>query len=113
MRYTSAPVHPAGGSDSDGTHPGMIMIDPWIRHKFHPPGVREEAWAWKGMPCSFKLKVVDREARSMQTTKYQVEVEDKHGDRHVVDAIGLETITVLPPDPDLDSHTSSGGWLSC
>ena len=97
----SAPVHPADGSDSDGPLPGMIMVDPGSDTNF----IRQEfarSLGLKGLPCSFKLKVVDREARSMQTTKYQVEVEDKHGDRHVVDAIGLETITVLPPDPDLD-----------
>ena len=95
-----APVHPSG-EDQERTCPGMILIDPgsdtnFIRHEF------ARSLGLQGQPCSFRLKVVDREVRSLETTQYQVEVEDKDGQRHLVDTMGLETITVLPPDPDLN-----------
>ena len=41
------------------------------------------------------------EARPVRTTRYVLEIEDKTGTRHSVRAMGLDTITVLPPDPDL------------
>ena len=92
-----APVHPPG---SPSAEPGMIMIDPgsdtnFIRHDF---AVR---LGLKGQKCSFHLKVVDREVRALETSRYKVEIEDKDGQHHLVDVVGLETITVLPPDPDL------------
>ena len=76
------------------------MIDPgsdtnFIRHEF------AEALGLQGEDYQLRLKVVDREARSLDTKKYTMEVEDKYGNHHTVLALGLESITVLPPDPDL------------
>ena len=59
-----------------------------------------------GEPCQFRLKVVDQEARPLSTARYYFEVEAKDGSRHVVVALGLDTITVLPQDPDLDGIKS-------
>ena len=44
---------------------------------------------------------MDLEARPIRTTRYVIELEDKTGARHSVTAMGLDTITILPPDPDL------------
>ena len=95
-----APIHPPEGVPRSVTVAGMIMVDPgsdtnFVRHDF------ARQLGLTGEPCQFRLKVVDREARPIQTARYQVEVEDCEGHRHTVHALGLETITVLPPDPDL------------
>ena len=95
-----APVHPPGGDQDVDPSPGMIMIDPgsdtnFVKHEF------AKKLGLQGEPCQFRLKVVDREARPIKTARYLVEIEDKDGGRHSVYAMGLETITVLPPDPDL------------
>ena len=45
--------------------------------------------------------MVDQEARPISTARYRLELEAQDGSRHVVIALGLDTITVLPPDPDL------------
>ena len=79
---------------------GMVMIDPgsdtnFVRHEF------ARQLGLVGEPCNFRLKVVDREARPIQTARYRMIVEDRQGNGHWVSALGLETITILPPDPDL------------
>ena len=79
---------------------GMIMVDPGSDTNF----IRNDFAVQLGLTgdvCQFRLKVVDLEARPITTTRYTMEVEDKHGERHTVEAMGLDTITVLPPDPDL------------
>ena len=96
-RYQCTPTKTLIGED--GTL-GMVMIDPgsdtnFIKHEF------ARKLGLVGAPCNFRLKVVDREARPIDTARYQVLVEDRAGAKHVVDALGLETITILPPDPDL------------
>ena len=78
------------------------MVDPgsdttFVRHEF------AQELGLVGAPCHFRLKVVDREARRIDTARYQMMIEDIDGRKHVVDALGLETITILPPDPDLSS----------
>ena len=95
-----APMHAPEGTENPGTAAGMIMIDPgsdtnFVRHSF------ARQLGLVGEPCVFRLKVVDREARPITTARYQVEVEDCSGRRHQVFAMGLDTITILPPDPDL------------
>ena len=55
----------------------------------------------RGEPCHFCLKVVDIDARPLQTTKYQFDLEDHYGNHHAIVAMGLDEITSLPPDPDL------------
>ena len=79
---------------------GMILVDPgsdtnFVRNDF------AKSLGLTGEPCEFRLKVVDLEARPIRTTRYVVEIEDKTGARHSVRAMGLDTITILPPDPDL------------
>ena len=93
-----APVHSA--EEGQEVSPGMIMIDPgsdtnFVRHDF------ARQLGLTGESCQFRLKVVDREARPIQTTRYHFKIEDGQGVRHDVSALGLETITELPPDPDL------------
>ena len=78
----------------------MLMVDPgsdtnFVRHQF------ARQLGIKGEPCHFRLKVVDREARPLQTARYTFEMEDRFGTRHEVVAMGLDDITTLPPDPDL------------
>ena len=99
------PVHLPAGEAEPRSEEGMVMIDPgadtnFIRNDF----ARRLNLA--GEPCQFRLKVVDQEARSLSTARYYFEVEAKDGSRHVVVALGLDTITILPPDPDLSDIKS-------
>ena len=94
-----SPIHPPSSQVSQETASGMIMIDPgsdtnFVRHDF------AEAIGLSGEECQFRLKVVDRDARPLTTKRYVLEVEDKEGKRHAITALGLESITVLPPDPE-------------
>ena len=97
-----APVHPPSDMAGGEATSGMIMIDPgsdtnFIRNEF------AQQLGLAGDKCQFRLKVVDLEARPISTTRYTMEMEDKNGQRHTVVAMGLDTITVLPPDPDLSA----------
>ena len=95
-----APVHPAGGEAGSVSKDGMVMVDPgsntnFVRHDFAAAlGLRRET-------CQFKLKVVDREARAIDTARYLLQLEDKDGNYHEVLAMGLDEVTTLPPDPNL------------
>ena len=76
------------------------MVDPgsdttFIRHDF------SRALGLVGDPCHFRLKVVNREVCQIETARYQILLEDIHGVKHPVSALGLETIMVLPADPNL------------
>ena len=89
---------------------GMVMVDPgsdttFIRHEF------AQRIGLTGDPCHFRLKVVDREARPIETSRYQMVLEDSCGVGHLVNALGLETITILPPDPDLSPLRALEGSL--
>ena len=91
-----APVHPPS---SQKTASGMVMVDPgsdtnFVRHDF------ATSIGLVGEECQFRLKVVDRDARPLTTRRYTIEVEDKDGHRHTISALGLDSITRLPPDPD-------------
>ena len=95
-----APIHSPEGLPDPRVASGMIMIDPgsdtnFIKHEF------AKQLGLEGERCQFRLKVVDRDARPIKTARYRIDVEDCSGVRHVVYAMGLETITILPPDPDL------------
>ena len=93
-------VHPAKGTALDGTRQAMVMIDPgsdtnFITHEYAQVlGLIRE-------PCTFRLKVIDREVKMMSTARYTIEVEDRDGGHHMVVALGLENITQLPGDPDM------------
>ena len=96
----SVPLHAARDSVNKEGTPGMLMVDPGSDTNF----IKHECARKLGLvgePCSFRLKVVDREVRTIDTARYQVFVQDQAGEMHLIDALGLETITVLPPDPDL------------
>ena len=99
------PVHLPTGETEPRSAAGMVMIDPgadtnFIRNDF------ARRLNLPGEPCQFRLKVVDQEARPLSTARYYFEVEAKDGSRHIVVALGLDTITVLPQDPDLDGIKS-------
>ena len=106
----SVKVHADQPQQGGDPRQGMVMVDPgsdttFIRHDFaRQLGV-------VGKPCHFRLKVVDREARPIETSRYEIVVEDCQGDTHIVSALGLETITILPPDPDLTPLRSLAEYL--
>ena len=98
--YSVPFVSSPGQGDDVSSKKGMIMVDPGSDTNF----VRDEfarSLGVSGEPCEFRLKVVDLEARPIKTTRYVLELEDKTGARHSITAMGLDTITILPPDPDL------------
>ena len=64
------------------------MVDPgsdtnFVRHEF------ARRLGAKGEPCHFRLKVVDLEARPLQTARYTFELEDRFGTRHEVSRHGV------------------------
>ena len=97
----SVPVHPSPDCPSNNSSRGMVMVDPgsdtnFVRNEFaRQLGLTGEA-------CRFRLKVVDREARAIETLTYVLDLEDKFGNRHQIRALGLDAITTLPADPDLE-----------
>ena len=98
--YSSPFISSSSQGVDEPSRKGMIMVDPgsdtnFVRNDF------AKSLGLTGEPCELRLKVVDMEARPVRTTRYVVEIEDKTGTRHSVRAMGLDTITVLPPDPDL------------
>ena len=87
-----------GGPGKEQT--GTMMIDNgsdtnYVRHAF------ALAMGLRGEPHVCRLKVVDTEFRLVETAKYRVRVVDTDGTEHEVIALGLDSITTLPPDPDL------------
>ena len=80
---------------------GTVLVDPgsdtdYIRHNF-------ARWLGiQGTPYSYFLKVVDSEFVLKKSAKYKFEMVDRFGVVHRISALGLETITTLPPESDLD-----------
>ena len=79
---------------------GTLMIDNgsdtnYVRHEF------ALSLGLQGEPHRCRLKVVDTDYRLVETAKYHLTVVDKDGKEHQVVALGLDSITTLPPDPDL------------
>ena len=79
---------------------GTIMVDNgsdtnYVRHEF------ARSLGLTGEPLKCRIKVVDTDFRLVETARYSLTVLDALGTPHVVHALGLETITSLPPDPDL------------
>ena len=67
----------------------------YIRHGF------VQSLGLVGVPYTCRLKVVDMDYRPIHTARYTFEVIDREGERHVISALGLGSITCLPSDPDL------------
>ena len=85
---------------SEGSKAGTVFVDPgsdtnYIRHDF------AQALGIVGTPHVVRIKVVDMDYRVVQTARYEFELEDRDGTRHLVRALGLGTITTLPREPDL------------
>ena len=79
---------------------GAVMIDSgsdtdYVRHGF------AEELGLQGEPHLCRIKVVDMDYRTVETAKYEMTIMDGSGERHHVNAQGLQSITTLPPDPDL------------
>ena len=74
----------AAGSDCQAS---MVMIDPGSDTNFITHDLARRLGV-QGQPYQFRLKVVDREARPIQTARYCVEIEDKFGARHQIEAMG-------------------------
>ena len=84
----------------DGSVTGTIFVDPgsdtdYIRHDF------ARALGLTGVPHRCRIKVVDTDFRTIETARYEFELEDRDGIRHRIHALGLDTVTTLPRDPDL------------
>ena len=94
------PVHAATETSGEKCQPSMVMIDPGSDTNFITHSLAAKL-GLQGQPYQFRLNVVDREARPIQTARYQFKVEDRLGSRHAIQAMGLESITTLPSDPDL------------
>ena len=94
------PVCGATETGDERYQPGMVMIDPGSDTNFITHSLAAKLQL-QGQPYQFKLKVVDLEARPIQTARYRFQVEDRFGNKHTIQAMGLESITTLPSDPDL------------
>ena len=85
-------------SSSNGR--GTVMIDNgsdtnYIRHDF------AASLGLVGEAHQCRIKVVDTDYRTVDTARYTVRLVDTDGEVHEVAALGLASITTLPPDPDL------------
>ena len=94
--YYSVKFRGVPGQDQVGT----LMVDNgsdtnYMQHKF----VR--AMGLQGEPHKCRLKVVDTDFRLVEMAKYRLNVTNIDGVEHEIVALGLESITTLPPDPDL------------
>ena len=79
---------------------GTVLVDPgsdtnYIRHDF------ARVLGLTGTPYDCYLKVVNMEYIHKRTARYLVNIEDRWGTLHVVEALGLDSITTLPEEPDL------------
>ena len=77
-----------------------VLVDPgsdtnYVRHDY------AKRLGVVGTPYTCYLKVVDVEYLQKETAKYKLEITDKDGAIHKVSALGLDSITTLPPEPDL------------
>ena len=94
-------VYRADFVDSSGSRQqGTIMIDSgsntdYIRHDF------AASLGLSGEQHQCKIKVIDSDYRTVETAKYQMTIVDRDNVEHQVTALGLESITTLPNDPDL------------
>ena len=83
-----------------GVSQGTIMIDSgsntdYIQHDF------AATLGLVGEQHQCRIKVIDTDYRTVQTLKYQMTVRDIEGVEHTILALGLDSITTLPNDPDL------------
>ena len=79
---------------------GTVFADPgsdtdYVRHDY------AQALGLVGEPHVCYLKVVDTEYRELKTVRYRLTIEDREGTKHWITAIGLDSITALPREPDL------------
>ena len=94
-------VYRADFKSADGTlRQGTIMVDSgsntdYIRHDF------AASLGIVGDRHQCRIKVIDSDYRTVQTAKYQMTIVDRDQEEHDVTALGLESITTLPSDPDL------------
>ena len=78
----------------------MILVDPgsdtnYITHNF------ARALGLTGTPYTCFLKVVDMEYLEKSTARYDFDIIDREGATHHIQALGLDTITTPPGEPDL------------
>ena len=86
----------ADGVDKAAT----VLVDPgsdtdYITHDF------AASLGLVGTPYSCFLKVVDMDYIEKKTAKYDFDIVDRDGVAHRVHALGLDTVTTLPEEPDL------------
>ena len=77
-----------------------VLVDPgsdtnYVTHNF------AAALGLPGVPYTCFLKVVDMEYIEKTTARYSFDVVDKDGAKHHIQALGLDSITTLPDEPDL------------
>ena len=70
-----AQVHADANKATQEGRSAMVMVDPgsdttFVRHEF------AQELGLVGTPCHFRLKVVDQEARRIDTARYQMMMED-------------------------------------
>ena len=97
----SAALQAEDGHQQVGTVLVLPMVDPgsdtnYVIHDF------ARSLGLTGTPYSCFLKVVDTEYIQKQTAKYELDVGDKDGAVHRIQALGLDSITTLSEEPNLD-----------
>ena len=79
---------------------GTIFMDPGSDTDFIREGFARSL-GLTGTPVTRFLKVVGEDYCPVQTVQYEFQLQDIQGQRHSIVAWGLESVTSLPPDPDL------------
>ena len=94
-------VHGVKMSAADGVDKAAtVLVDPgsdtdYITHDF------AASLGLVGTPYSCFFKVVDMDYIEKKTAKYDFDIMDRDGVAHRIHALGLDTVTTLPEEPDL------------
>ena len=94
-------VYCVGMSAVDGVDKATtVLVDPgsdtdYITHDF------AASLGLVGIPYSCFLKVVDMDYIEKRTAKYDFDIVDRDSIAHRIHALGLDTVTTLPEEPDL------------
>ena len=76
-----------------------IFVDPGSNLNFILKSVAADL-GLEGTPTDIQLKVVDDEFRQRAVLVYRLAVVDREGGHHVMEAVGVDTITESRPLPD-------------
>ena len=102
FELAQVPVHSTSGHRSSSA---LVLTDTGSTDSFVTHHLAKEL-GLQGSPIRLFIKVVDGNFKEEATMVYQLALEDSAGARHVVDAIGMNSLTEVAPAPHVSSLAS-------